>query len=224
MVELSFLREKFDGLSVRERLMLLLALLAVLYQIADTLLIGGQYAQLQQAQARITAQQQNLAQVATQVAEVSQGLRNDPNTPVRQRNDRIRRRIETRKNELALLADELVAPQQMAVLLERVLGEQKGLELLSLQTQRPQLLNAPTQAEGHDAPKKQSTTFPVFVHGFVVEFSGNYLATLAYLDSLESLREKFYWDRVDFQVIDYPSSRVRLELHTLSLSEDWIGV
>ena len=50
------------------------------------------------------------------------------------------------------------------------------------------------------------------------------MATLRYLQALEALPWRFFWDSVDYQVIAYPQSTVRLKLHTLSLSEDWIGV
>ena len=61
-------------------------------------------------------------------------------------------------------------------------------------------------------------------HGFALEFSGGYLATLNYLQALERLPWRFFWDSVSYEVEDYPRSLVRLRLHTLSLSEDWIGV
>jgi MSHA biogenesis protein MshJ len=50
------------------------------------------------------------------------------------------------------------------------------------------------------------------------------MATLRYLQALEKLPWRFFWDSVSYQVMEYPDSVVRLELHTLSLSEDWIGV
>ena len=42
--------------------------------------------------------------------------------------------------------------------------------------------------------------------------------------ALEALPWRFFWDSVSYEVEDYPRSLVRLRLHTLSLSEDWIGV
>lgn len=222
-VDLSALREKFEALSVRERALVLLALLAVLYQLADALLIGGKYVELQQLQAQNAQQRQTLSQVVRQVAEVTQSLRNDPNSPVRERNQRIRQRIEQKKDQLQALTDKLVAPQQMAVLLEQMLAQQEGLQLVSLNTREPRQLNSPPRKRD-SMQAKDSSTFPVFVHSFALEFEGNYFATLEYLQSLESLGAKFNWNRVEYRVTEYPRSRVILELDTLSLSEDWIGV
>jgi MSHA biogenesis protein MshJ len=222
-IDMSALREKFDALSLRERFMLLLALLAVLYQVADMLVLGGQYAELKQLQAQTAQQRQSLSQVVLQVAEMTQSLRNDPNQPVRERHRRIQRRVDEKTGRLQALADKLMAPRRMAATLEQMLAQQGGLQLLSLSTREPRLLNEP--AEKNDGQLEEASgTFPVYVHSFVVEFEGSYFATLDYLEALEALDARFYWDRVEFRVAEYPRSRVLLELHTLSLSEDWIGV
>ena len=114
--------------------------------------------------------------------------------------------------------DNELPPRQMAQLLEQMLLQQGELQLQRLETLQTKLLNAD--------PKKPNLVprHAVYQHGFAVEFSGSYLATLRYLEALQAMPWRFYWDAVEFQVKDYPGSRVRLQLHTLSLSEDWIGV
>ncbi len=52
--------------------------------------------------------------------------------------------------------------------------------------------------------------------GLTVEFaSGDYFATLRYLERLEKL-QWWFWDALDYQVIAYPSAKVTLKLHTIS--------
>ena len=48
--------------------------------------------------------------------------------------------------------------------------------------------------------------------------------TLKYLEALESLDGSFFREGIDYQVTEYPDSRVMLKLYTLSLSPGWIGV
>lgn len=218
-VDLNALRERFQRFNLRERLLLMLALVAVLYQLGDSLLLSGQMAEVTRLENSIVAQRQQMSQLALQVAEVTHSLQNDPNAPLRQRNEVLRKRIKDGRSHLEVLAQELIAPRQMAALLEQVLAEQEGLQLQRLRTLEPRVLNSPP-----DDSEVASSAFPVYAHGFAVEFSGGYFETLKYLESLEKLQSQFYWDLVDFQVDEYPQSRVRLELHTLSLSEEWIGV
>lgn len=219
-VELKALREGFERFSQRERVMLLLAVLVVFYQLADTLLLSQQGEQFRQLERNLVSQRQEMAQMAVRVAELTRQLKNDPNALLRQRNDALRSRVREDRRDLQALAEKLVVPRQMAVVLEQVLAEQQGLQLLRLQTLPPTVLNAPGKGE----QKAAQNVFPIYAHAFSVEFSGDYISTLRYLESLESLPAGFYWDRVDFEVNEYPESRVRLQLHTLSISEDWIGV
>jgi MSHA biogenesis protein MshJ len=47
---------------------------------------------------------------------------------------------------------------------------------------------------------------------------------LHYLEAVERLPWHLYWTRLDFSVDEYPSNDVVIELTTLSLDEEWIGV
>mgnify|MGYP002062939409 FL=1 len=102
---------------------------------------------------------------------------------------------------------------------KRMMQEQE-LTLLSLHT----LESGPLLGTGQTGDEAAPIGAMLHRHGFEVTFSGGYLPTLRYLQALERLPWRFYWDSVSYEVIDYPRSIVRMQLHTLSLSEDWIGV
>ena len=63
----------------------------------------------------------------------------------------------------------------------------------------------------------------IFAHGFEMALSGNYFQTLSFLQHLEKM-SGFYWQALDYEVEDYPNATITLQLNTLSLEEDWIGV
>ena len=63
-----------------------------------------------------------------------------------------------------------------------------------------------------------------YKHGLRIEFEGDYMTTLDYIRGLESLELRFLWDSLEFQVEEYPRSRVSITVFTLSLDQDWIGV
>jgi MSHA biogenesis protein MshJ len=60
-------------------------------------------------------------------------------------------------------------------------------------------------------------------HGLEIEVEGSYAACLEYLNAIESLPWRLYWQVLELDVIDYPRNRVRIEVSTLSLDEEWIG-
>ena len=50
-----------------------------------------------------------------------------------------------------------------------------------------------------------------------LELQGSYLGTLRYLRALEALPWKFFWEEVNFEVMEHPKGRVTLDIYTLGL-------
>ena len=109
---------------------------------------------------------------------------------------------------------------ELGLLVEELLLQEPKLTLIRLQTlDAKPLLDADGMLQSADL-----MAAALHRHDFAIEFAGDYMATLRYLQALEALPWRFFWDSVSYEVEDYPRSLVRLRLHTLSLSEDWIGV
>lgn len=222
-VSLNALSSRYQQLSVRERILLLLVLVVLIYQLADTLLLSYQAGRADAVRAQINEAHAAQAQMAQEITEITGLLQNDPNKPLKARAESLKSTIDKSKRELRELARQLIAPGQMSGLLEQMLLEQGKLTLQRLETLGVAVLQERDAVNEDDEPTA-APEFPVYKHGFAIEFSGSYLDTLEYLETLEKLPQRFYWDRVDFKAQEYPINRVRIELHTLSLSEDWIGV
>jgi MSHA biogenesis protein MshJ len=207
--------EKLDALTLRERMLVLVALVAV---------IGGgwMYVVLEPWQAEQVALAKEIAAVEQQIAaskEQAQAVlaraQRDPNEVLRAREAQLQGEIERLDRELQARAGDFVAPADMAQALRDLLAVQGGLRLVRLQTVAP----VPLQAEGPG-----TMTVPVYRHGLELEFVGDYVSTLAFLEAVERLPWRFFWDELDYQVERHPTARVRLRIHTLSGQEAWIGV
>ncbi|MCP4995217.1 MAG: hypothetical protein GY934_15775 [Gammaproteobacteria bacterium] len=118
----------------------------------------------------------------------------------------------------------LVEPQQMASLLEAFLIRNGSLQLVTLETLETTALISPEESETVKQQGMEKPLVNLYRHAFIIEFDGDYFATLEYLRALEMLPRKFFWEGVTFRVEAYPRARVRLQLYTLSLVEGWIGV
>ena len=68
-----------------------------------------------------------------------------------------------------------------------------------------------------DAPK-------LYRHSFVLTLRGNYLDCLRYLEDVERLPWHIYWSRLELSTDEYPVNDIVIEVATLSLDEEWIGV
>jgi MSHA biogenesis protein MshJ len=125
----------------------------------------------------------------------------------------LQRRIDEINATLGNHAAELIDPAEMAQVLEGVLKEQSQLTLVRIRNTTPDSLAAD---EDPDA-----VTF--YRHGLEIEVEGSYAACLDYLNAIEALPWRLYWQVLELDVIDYPRNRIRIEVSTLSLDKEWIG-
>jgi MSHA biogenesis protein MshJ len=203
---------KIDAFSVRERILVLLTALVLIVALWHTLLMQPLQLQATQTRAelteleqRITAANQNLEEQILQLA----GGGNEQRTRI----DSLRRRIDEINATLGNHAAELIDPSEMAQVLEGVLKEQSRLTLVRIRNTTPDSLAAD---ENPDA-----VTF--YRHGLEIEVEGSYAACVEYLNAIEALPWRLYWQVLELDVIDYPRNRIRIEVGTLSLDEEWIG-
>lgn len=216
--------EYFNNLSVRERVLVLVATLVVVHMAWEQLLMNPLQHQQQRSTAELEQQRQRLDEIDAKTKILVSRYTNDPDASVNQKLENLRSQITTLDERIDAAAEALIDPPQMALVLEQLLNRENVLRLMRLETLPPKALNeeAAEQDEKGDLP---TDVLPnVYEHGFVVEFEGDYRSTVRYLHALEELPWRFFWDGVEFHVNDYPLATVRLHMHTLSLSEAWIGV
>lgn len=172
------------------------------------------------ANAHATVMSQN-----NRVAELNALLRGDPDSPLRVRLRELQQSNAAADQRLQELYSQLIDPRQMAGVLSGILQRETALELISLENVPPEQLrtSAPTpeSAEGQpEAPEE----IALFKHGLHMVFEGSFMETVRYLRSLEQQEANFYWENLEFNVEEYPTARISLDIYTLSADEDWIGV
>jgi MSHA biogenesis protein MshJ len=227
--KISLLANRFDALTLRERLMILVLLLAVM--------VGGWLNLLWDKeslmQSRIKSDVDQLSEQNDLLNEKLNGLvrqaERDPNVEIRKELEQVKKVIEEMEGRIKGTAEALIEPQEMAKLLERMLLSSDNLKLVRLSTMNTEALGAAKKKDDKaaleiDESAAKAAERNIFRHGFIVEFEGDYLSVLRYLQALEALPWQFFWDGIELGVTEYPVTRVKLQLHTLSLSEGWIGV
>jgi MSHA biogenesis protein MshJ len=123
--------------------------------------------------------------------------------------------------ELAKTSTQIITPQEMVKLLEQMLKNQSGLKFISLK-------NKPATPEftdtGNKSGKKGERVSSIYRHSVVLKVEGSYSSALAYMQKLEKLPWRFYWQRVEIETKKYPTSVITLEVYTLGFREGLIGV
>ena len=214
------LMDRFDQLSLRERVIVLIAALLLIALIWDSTFMApldkdrkGKMQQIDALRAEISGLDQSIE------ALVAQGAA-DPKQSSHATADALRAEIKEIDRRLAGVTSGLIAPKEMAQVLEQVLARASRLTLLGLRTLPPQGVVAP----GSDSAAQPGQAAQIYKHGVELELTGSYLDTLYFLQALEALPWRFFWDRLEFTVEDHPRGRVKLRVYTLGLEEGWIGV
>ena len=176
-------------------------------------------------------------QIQTQQAAYEQKLaqsQEDPNRFANEQLARVRVEQERLDQEINSLAGGLVTPNNMTQILTAALRGHEGLALQQIQNLPVRPLHSggnytASASTGDDGVAVAELTRAreagqVYEHGIVLEFTGDYFSTLRYLGLLESLTSAFFWDSIEFQQLQWPNATVRVQLHTLSTQEGFLGV
>lgn len=219
------LAKLYHSLSLRERLLVaasvLVAVIVAWYMfVALPLLHASVEVQSQHRTLVVTVQK-----LSQQRNTLKLKLEQDPLHDLKQRVAQLNRQLVQNNKLLKQRLQGLIAPQQMADVLESVLKQHHDLKLLKVQSlpAEPLVPAASGNKSATDTPQVKQR-IQVYRHGLELQLEGSYLATLAYLKALQSLQWDFYWDAVRLQVEKYPKAKVTIRVHTLSLTEGWIGV
>ena len=232
--------ERIDALTLRERAVILGALL--------TLMFLGWYAYLieplrlteKSLVAELERKRDQLQTLNEQFSLMSEKQSRDPGADAHERLAQLREEEKQLSTELRGATANLVAPELMPEVLRSMLKSADGLTLVSMRglgstpLLKPAAEEKPPAGAKQPAAKQEPAAAPVaaatpgmldnaYRHGVQMEFSGDFFATLEFLRRLEGLEWKFFWESVNFDVQDYPRAVATVRVFTLSLDKNWIG-
>lgn len=201
--------ERVDELALRERTLLFLVILGVLYFLAQSLLFGP----LQAQQAERLRQLQSARNDALALNLKTQAILNNTGATPAAKTELValKARLAAVNASLKSMTQGLVTPREMLALVHQVLDRNVGVRLVSLEN-----LPAAPAVPGQ-------TGAGLYRHGLRIVVEGRYPDLVRYLTQLEGLHWKVFWDQADLKVLRYPTSRLTLVLYTLSLNKAWIG-
>jgi len=215
----------FNARSLRERALIAAGMVALVVAILDTLLLSPLAVQ----QKRLSAQLSE-ARTAIKAGEIMIAANSgqaDPDEVKRRYRDELRKQIAEMDARLQGLQKQLVAPDEVAKLLEGVLKKERGLTLVSLHklpVQRYQTSGAPVGAKPAASAVPGAADRSIYQHSFEVSVEGTYAELFGYLTRLEALPWQLFWGKVTLDAAEHPKLRLTLTLHTLSLNKVWLVV
>jgi MSHA biogenesis protein MshJ len=244
-------QQKFLTLSQREQLLILITGLVVIIFGLFNLVVDQQLVQIKQQTSlnqQLSSSNQNLR---ASINEMQLALNQDPNLEIKREIQAYQQRLTAIDQQLLTLTSELISPTEMRHALTEVLKVNRGVKLLSFevlpatlvplspsdQTERnndvslasgQRHLNVKQTSQENDnheltAMNKQSD-LQLYKHGIKFKLKGSYFKLRDYLQQLEQLQWKFFWQQFNYQLTAYPNSELEIELYSLSTKRDFIGV
>ena len=219
-------RETIDRLSLRERLFLFAAGLVVLGGVWEAALAGPLDTRRIQATQKMELLKTRLQTLDTALNSTVSGMSEGMPAQLDQLTA-LRSRVAAGDEDVRVFTSDLVDPKQMRIVLEELLRRQSGLKLVSATNFPAKPLvdgNVEAAAPTDDGAKTKPKEPQLYRHTLVLTLQGSYLDCLAYLQAVERLPWHLYWSRIEFKEDGYPRNAIMLELRTLSLDKEWIGV
>ena len=209
--------DRIDAMSLRERGLIFVTLLAALYFMAVNVFFGPANIEKDRLLKQANQLRDETRLLEIQVQGLVGGGENDPEAVKRKKIASLQENLKTMDVALSRVTAGLVPPKEMTKLVEQMLLKNRGLQVIKVESLPSTPLLEGSAEGGSDGSM-------VYKHGMRIELKGNYLDILRYLRSLEGLEWKIFWGQVTLQTEKHPVSKVSLLIYTLSTHQGWIGL
>ena len=201
---------RFNALGSRQRLAIIIGLIALVYLVFDATLLGPLERRQKALKTQIAKLEADLTAARAEVLVVKAELDKDPHAKDRAQLDAFKKAMDETDGFIAKVESD---PRQVGALLRQILASTPGLTLVSLKT-----LPAVAVVGGKVDPaaKVGAEQRGLFRRGIEVTVRGNYLAMLPYLEKLQNLPTRVLWSDAELVVGTYPDSTLKLTIFTLS--------
>ena len=224
--KLKMAQAKIDGLTVRERGILMIAAIAVMYALFELMVLKPLDTQKTALKSKMPQVDSAIAEITTKINAIHESNTFDPDLEEKAQIDSLMQSIGTVDSELDEKMGGVVSPNQMTQLVRDMLLKNSTLILKRMETLPTTQLTAEEKNDGENAEAEQQapTQNGLYKHTVRIELEGEYLQVLAYLEQLEQVSTSFFWKSLYVKTQSYPNTRVSLEIFTLSTHKGWVGV
>lgn len=206
--------ERFNQLQQREKILIWGASILLTLWLLFVYLLEPGWSDISKAKQNVQSiqrQQQESQLLATQLR---QQLAVDQDKAYREQLEQLQQQQQQLNAQIQQSASHFIAAEQMVSLLQSVLQQSRSVQLVSLTTSAPQPVRLQGQAEDEPAL--------LFQHELKLVVAGQYNSLFAVLQKMEQLPWLVSWTALDYQVTDYPTAQMTIQLGTVSEQKDVI--
>ena len=200
----------FNGRALRERVLVFVAVVAVLAYGSYQILLGPAWQGLEARHSKLTSANQQIQAARQERRALSPEALESRARELRRSRQSVHEELEQRREALAAGAGQFIEPDRLMGFVERLLGLHSGggLRVRSLRS----LPREPVPGTGGE-----SAGPTLYRKGVRAVFEAGYGATRQFLAQLHRLPWAVQVSRLDYQVLEHPTARITLEAHTFLL-------
>ncbi|MBL4796871.1 MAG: type II secretion system protein M [Oleispira sp.] len=149
----------------------------------------------------------------------------DPNEPLNAELDALDEKSLQLDEDIGRLTKALVAPKQMIKLLENMLKDDRRMKLISLYNlPKENLIFLIEDVETIGDKNEDADEGLIYKHAFEIEMEATYDSTVQYLQRIDKLPWKVFWQDLRYEAKKYPNGKLKIKIYTLSTSREVLGV
>jgi len=230
------LKTQYFGLSKTIRRVLLSGIFAAIYAVLDMAVIQPLMEEYSEVTKSIEKAKADSKGFAAQLLDLKGTAGIDPSLSDQQQMEVATLKLNELESSISQATSNFITPQQMSKFLSELLGRSKNLTLLTMENLTPGSITIKTvrdlPVEKEAGNKKNAVPVKpevevigedkVFKHAVRMELRGKYTDIARYVQNIENMPWRLFWQELSLETDTYPYSRVTLEVYTLSLNKDWL--
>lgn len=217
-------QQHVDSRVLRERVLILLSLLAVVFMLWNFVVQAPIDKTRVQIDTQLAASQQERNSIEAQITSMSLAAAASPAVLKQKEIKQLQASLAQEDEKLASMSRGLISAAQLPEALQAMLKQAGNLELEKIETLAAKELQLNQNQADNTAGQPSDAATGVYQHGVILKLKGSYFELMSLLTQLESLSYKFYWESLDYRVLSYPKAEIELKVFTLSSEEGLLGV
>jgi MSHA biogenesis protein MshJ len=210
-----------DQLSLRERMLTYLSGVAVLFIVWDFALLYPQMDKTEKLNGQLQQLEQKLAARAQEATVLAQGVGVNIDQGKLQQLEDLNQQIAAHNSRMSEMSFGLVPPDELLSVVREVLERSNELTISRIEYLPPEEVQINQTSQPSSQPSSQQESrgaAGVYKHTVELSLEGTYFDLLEYLQGLEELPWRLYWEGLTYEVSSPPLGDIDLRISTLSES------
>jgi hypothetical protein len=207
------LRLLIDKISIRERYLFIATLVAVVLLLTQLLLVITGMNKHDSVMSRIKQKQTESARVNQLLLDYQAAINNPRIMALQNSNDDLSSKIELLEERIGDINEKLMSPDNMIALLKELIDKEQQLTVLSFN-----VLPVTTIESNVDGGNL------FYQHSLSMTLEGEFDSLTRYLSDIEAQPNQLFWDDLIIETENFPTLKIKLNVHTLSQDEEWLNV